>query len=318
VTLQQIRDVLAVAQHGSLHAAARATGQTQPALTRSIQRLERDLGAPLFERHARGVRPNATGRHFLVHARRLAAEADSARDAVAQLAGERRGRVVFGVSAAPSILLVPAAIARFRRAFPEVALHGRGGLYHTLAPALREGELDFMICPMPRGPADAQLAVRPLIDSQMVMVARRSHPRARSRRLAALADAAFVVGGPPGLPGGGIHEVFERAGLGAPRIELRTDGLVDTLAMVAGSDCLALLPSALLRSGLLRERLVVVPLQDALPAYQVGLFERAGAPPTPAARRLMVEIEREAEYSQSPAARPPLRPAPAPAGARRP
>ncbi len=309
MTLQQIRDVLAVAQHGSLHAAARATGQTQPALTRSIQRLERDLGAALFERHARGVRPNATGRHFLVHARRLAAEADSARDAVAQLAGGRRGRVVFGVSAAASILLVPPAIARFRGAFPEVALHSRSGLHHTLAPALREGELDFMVCPMPRGPADAQLVVRPLIRSQMVMVARRGHPRARARRLAALADAAFAVGGPPGLPGGGIHEVFERAGLGAPRIELRTDGLVDTLAMVAGTDCLALLPSALLRSGLLRDTLVVVPLQDELPAYQVGLFERVGVPPTPAVRRLTVEIEREAAYVETPAARSTGRPA---------
>jgi DNA-binding transcriptional LysR family regulator len=300
VTLQQIRDVLAVAEHGSLHAAARASGQTQPALTRSIQRLERDLGATLFERHARGVRPNATGRHFLVHARRLAAEADSARDAVAQLAGGRRGSVNFGVSVAASILLVPAAIARFRRAFPQVALHSRGGLYHTLVPALREGELDFVLCPIPHGPTDPQLSVRPLIDTQMVMVARRGHPRAQARSLAAVADAGFVVGGPRGLPGGGIHEVLERAGLGPPRIELRTDGLIDTLAMVAGSDCLALLPSALLRSGLLRESLTVLPLRDALPVYQVGLFERAGAPPTPAAHRLMLELEREVAYGEAP------------------
>jgi DNA-binding transcriptional LysR family regulator len=316
MTLQQIRDALAVAQHGSLHAAARVTGQTQPALTRSIGRLEHGLGASLFERHARGVRPTATGRLFLAHAKRLAAEAAAARDAVAQALGERGGRVVFGMSAAASLLLAPPAIARFRGAFPQVALHSRGGLYHTLAPALREGELDFMICPVPPGPADPQLASRPLIRSQMVMVGRRGHPRARVRRLAALGDAAFVVGGPPGLPGGGIHEVLERAGLGAPRVELRTDGLVETLAMVAGSDCLALLPAALVRGPLLRERLAILPLQDALPVYQVGLFERAGAPPTPAARRLLVELEREAEYVETPALR--LRPARAPAGARRP
>ncbi len=296
MTLQQVRDALAVAEHGSLHAAARATGQTQPALTKSLQRLEADLGAALFERHARGVRPNPIGRLFLAHAKRLAAEADSAHDAIAQALGDRRGRVVFGISAAASLLLAPAAIARFRRGFPEVALHSRGGLYHTLSPALREGALDFMICPVPGGPADPQLTARPLFRSRMVMVGRRGHPRARVRRLAALSDASFVVGGPPGLPGGGIHEALERAGLGPPRVELRTDALVETLAMVAGSDCLALLPSALVRGDLLRERLAILPLQDALPVYQVGLFERAGAPPTPAARRLMVELEREAGY----------------------
>ena len=311
MTLQQILDAIAVAQHGSLHAAARATGQTQPALTRSIRRLEDGLGAPLFERHARGVRPNEAGRRFLAHARRLAAEADSARDAVAQLVGRRQGRVVFGISAAPSMLLVPAAIGRFRAAYPDVTLHSRGGLYHTLAPSLREGELDFMICPVPDGPADAQLTVRPLMRSQMVMVGRRGHPRARVRRLAAVADAEFAVGGPPGLPGGGIHAVLERAGLGAPRVVLRTDTLIETLAMVAGTDCLALLPQAVVRGTLMRDRLAVLPLQDALPAYEVGLFERAGVPPTPAARRLATELEREAAYG-------PVRPARAPAGARRP
>jgi len=140
--------------------------------------------------------------------------------------------------------------------------------------------------------------------SQMVLVARRGHPRARARSLAALAGSPFVVGGPRGQPGAGIYELLEGAGLDAPRIELRTDGLIDTIAMVAATDCLALLPSALLRSGLLRERLVRVPVRGALPSYQVGLFRRAAVPPTPAAHRLAVEFEREAAYLGGGAAAP--------------
>jgi len=296
MTLQQIQDALAVAQHGSLHAAARATGQTQPALTRSLRRLEEDLGAPLFERHARGVRPNEYGRRFLVHARTLVAQARSARDSVAQMLGQRQGRVVFGISVAPSILLAAPAIARFRAAFPEVELHSRNGLFHALSAPLREGGIDFLICPLPVGPADPQFEVRPLMRSQLVMVARRGHPRARARSLAALADTPFVVGGPRGQPGAGIYDALEGTGLDAPRIALRTDALIDTIAMVAASDCLALLPLALLRSGLLRDRLVRVPVKDPLPVYQVGLFRRAGVPLTPAADRLVVEFEREAAY----------------------
>lgn len=296
MTLQQVFDFLAVAQHGSLHAAARATGQTQPALTRSLQRLERSLGASLFDRHARGIQVNEFGRRFLVHARYLVAETQRARDSVAQLLGERLGRVEFGISAAASVLLAPSAIGRFRRKYPEVELRSRSGLYHTLAQPLRDGQFDFVICPLPADAFDPQLAVRMLIETQMVMVARRDHPLGHVRELRALQHASFTVPAPPGLPGGGIYQVFERAGLGVPRVEMHTDGLIDTAAFIMGTDCLALMPAALMRSGLLHERLAVVPIADELPAYVVGLFQRAAVPPTPAAQELVTQFEREAEY----------------------
>lgn len=296
MTLQQVLDFLAAAQHGSLHAAARGSGQTQPALTKSLRRLEQSLGAPLFDRHATGVQLNEFGRGFLVHARRLAAEAQRARDAMDQSLGQRRGRVEFGLSAAPSLLLAPAAIGRFRREYPQVELRTRSGLYHNLAPLLRDGQLDFAICPLPAERVGPPFEVRTLMESPMLMVARHGHPLARETSLAAVAGAGFVVGGPRGQPGGGIYEVFERAGLGAPRVELHTDGLVDSAAMVAGSDCLGLLPAALMTSGLLRERLVVLPLADALPVYTVALLRRALVPPTPAAKALATQFEREATY----------------------
>jgi len=296
MTLQQVLDFLAIAQHGSVHAAARATGQTQPALTKSLRRLEQALGAPLFDRHAKGARANAFGREFENHARRVAAEAQRAREAMGQALGQRRGRVEFGISAAASLLLAPAAIKRFRGQYPEVELRSRSGLHHTLAPLLRDGQIDFAICPMPPDGVDAQLSAHTLIKSQMALVARRDHPLARSTRLSALRDATFVVGGPRGMTGGGIHAVFERAGFEPPRIELQTDSLIDSAAMVAGTDCLALLPEVLLRSGLLRERLVVLPVKDELPAYTVALYQRARTALTQAARALAAQFEREAQY----------------------
>ncbi len=296
MTLQQVLDFLAVTQHGSLHAAARALGQTQPALTKSLRRLEQSVGAPLLDRQATGVQPNELGRRFLPHARRLAAEAQRARESIDQALGQRRGRVEFGISAAASMQLAPRAIRRFRREYPEVTLRSRSGLYHTLSPLLRDGQLDFAICPLPTDAPDPGFEVQPLMKSAMLLVARRDHPLARSRHLAAVADARFVIGGPRGEPGGGIYELFERAGLGVPRVELQTDGLIDSAAAVSGSDCLALLPEALITSGLLRERLAVLPVAEALPSYTVALFRRARVPPTPAAAQLATQFEREAAY----------------------
>ena len=296
MTLQQVADFLAVAQQGSLHAAARATGQTQPALTRSLRRLESDLGAPLFDRHAKGVQVTVFGERFLGHARRLVAEARRARESVAQLIGDRLGRVEYGISVAASLLLAPSAIGRFRRRFPEVELRSRGGLYHSLAPLLRDGQLDFFISPVPNGPLDAGMEVSLLLRSQMALAARRGHPLADARGIRALSGASFVVSAPRDQPGAGIYSVFAQAGLGMPRVELQTDGLIDTVALVTGSDCLAMLPGALLRSGLMEGRLVTLKVDEPLPSYEVGLFRRRDVPATPAAQELAAQFEREAEY----------------------
>ena len=299
MTLQQLADFLAIVQHGSLHAAARATGQTQPALTKSLRRLESTLGTALLDRHAKGVQPNEFGRTFLAHARRVVAEAQHARDAIAQSLEQRCGRVDFGISAAASLLLAPPAIQRFRREYPDVDLRSRGGLYHSLAPLLRDSQCDFFISPLPMGPVDPRFVSRTLIESQMVLVARRGHPLAPVRSLQAVRRARFVIGGPRGQPGAGVFDIFEQAGFDPPQIEIQTDGLIDSAAMVANSDCLALLPAALMLSGLLRERLVVLPVVDALPAYEVALFERAHEPQTPAALALSNQFERESAYLRS-------------------
>lgn len=310
MTLQQVLDFLCIAEHGSVHAASRASGQSQPALTKSLHRLEQTLGAPLFDRHAKGTRINAFGREFLDHARRITAEAQRAREAMAQSLGQRHGRVEYGISAAASLLLAPSAIRRFRHEFPEVEISSRSGLYHSLMPLLRDGQIDFAICPMPPHAIDAQLSSNVLLQSQMVLVARRHHPLAQARRLAQVREASFVVGGPAGMPGGGLYTVFEHAGWGTPRVDLRTDNPIDTAALVSGSDCLALLPEALLQSGLLRERLVAVPIDETLPAYAVALFQRAEVALTSAARSLAVQFEREAHYrsAQGPGNAPPTAP----------
>ena len=94
------------------------------------------------------------------------------------------------------------------------------------------------------------------------------------------------------------HTAFAQAGLAPPRIALHTDGLIDTIAFVAGSDALALMPEALWRSGLLEGRLTVLPLADPLPSYDVVLFRRREAPLTPAAEALVTQFMREAAYRQ--------------------
>lgn len=198
--LQQVFDFLAVTQHGSVHAAARATGQTQPAMTKSLRRLERTLGLPLFDRHAKGMRPNDYGRRFLPHAQHLVHETKRARDTMAQMRGDRLGTVQYGISAVASLLLAPSAIQGFRLIYPQIELSSRSGLCHTLTPQLLDGQLDFAICPLSHDLPDSRLKTRPLMESPMAMAARRDHPLRQARSVHALQDVVFTIAGPRASP----------------------------------------------------------------------------------------------------------------------
>src|SRR5258708_14249978 len=89
--LHQIRDLLAVAEKGSLRAAARHLGLAQPSISRSIRELERELGVPLLERRARGTVLTPSGRLFARRASAAPSELRRARWAVAPLPPEAEG-----------------------------------------------------------------------------------------------------------------------------------------------------------------------------------------------------------------------------------
>jgi len=91
----QIRDFLAVAHAASLRAAARRLGISQPAMTKSVRRLEAELSVQLLQRTTRGIVLTPSGRMFLARARVMQSELDKARDELAE--SERQGSVAIGV-----------------------------------------------------------------------------------------------------------------------------------------------------------------------------------------------------------------------------
>ena len=125
--LGQIRAFLAVRETGSLRAAARQIGISQPAISKALAGLEADLQAELFIRTSRcGVRLTEAGRLFGARAAVVLAELGRAREELSELRGGSEGWVSFGFGPA-SMALAPDAIARFpRRATPGAHPHPRG------------------------------------------------------------------------------------------------------------------------------------------------------------------------------------------------
>ena len=142
MTLSEIQDFLAVADSGSIRAAARARRITAPAMTQSLARLEAKLHVPLLVRTTKGAQLSDYGRAFLVRARAITAEVQKSVNELAHMRGDSsQGMLYFGTSATPTTTLVPDAIADFRKRMPQVNLNILGGLYRDHMPLIRSGEM---------------------------------------------------------------------------------------------------------------------------------------------------------------------------------
>ncbi|MBK0326300.1 LysR family transcriptional regulator [Rhodobacteraceae bacterium F11138] len=117
-----IQSFLAVAETGSLSAAARKLGRSQPTLGRQIRTLEKHLGADLFLRHPRGLRPSKTGSALLPIAQRMQAEMHALSLTAAGQSQRLQGTVRITASVFASHHLLPPILARIRAAEPRIQL----------------------------------------------------------------------------------------------------------------------------------------------------------------------------------------------------
>ena len=194
LSFTQLAAFHAVAAAGSVGRGAAALGVSQPAVSKQVKLLERSVGAVLFERTARGVRPTAAGEVLADYARRIYALAREAEQAMDDLQSLRRGRLVIGASPTVGTYLLPELLVRFRQRFPGVHLALEIENAQALQRRLAEGQLDFGLSEVP--PQREELDARPFGQDRLIAVAARSHPLARRRKrvtLARVCHEPFVV-----------------------------------------------------------------------------------------------------------------------------
>jgi DNA-binding transcriptional LysR family regulator len=143
--LEPLRHFALVAQHGTFTAAARHAHVTQPALTASIQRLEAQMGARLFERGPGGASLTAAGNALLPRARAALAALEEGRRAVQEVMGLTVGSVKLGAGATVCTYYLPRTLARFRSKHPGVQILLREANPDDLIDALEAGDLDIAI-----------------------------------------------------------------------------------------------------------------------------------------------------------------------------
>ena len=139
--LKALRAVMAVAHHRNFTRAAEAMRVAQPALSAQVRQLEEELGIRLFERTTRRVEPTPAGALIASRAETILGEVEALRRDVAAIGGVRRGLVRVGARVAVNLGL-PALLADFVRAHPEIDITIREAYSGAMLEMLRDRELD--------------------------------------------------------------------------------------------------------------------------------------------------------------------------------
>ncbi len=294
--LNHLRHLIAVAQHGSIRSAARQLGSAQPAITRSIHEIERELGIAVFERKAKGMTLTPAGEIFLRRAITIKEELRRAQEEIAQFIGKTTGRVAIGLSTASHIALLPYALKMFKARYPDVLLDISEGLLPTMEHSLQNGSLDFYVGPLAESPTSNEFSVEKLFENVRLIFGRKNHPLVNAHRLAELADAGWIGTSVTVASDAELGPLFAKFDLPPPRIEIQAHFALTMIMAAASSDLLTMLPQQWRHSPLTNALLDVFEIAESLPAAPICIVRRAHLPLTPAAEYFCDMMRRAANH----------------------
>ncbi len=273
-----------IADAGSVTAAARMLGCSQPALSKQLRRLEQALGVPLFERGVRGVQPTPDGEALLPRARAIRSQARLAGQEMRQRRGLREGHLVVALSHFATITLLPRVVPAFHERWPGVQL--------SIVPptfqlgGLREGEPDFAVMSLPAERLGAEFSARAIYATSVAAVVRPGHPLARATSLATARDADWLLPSPESSVTRGLQRAFRRARLGTPRCAITCQTLTGVELLARHSDLVAAVPVEVHEARAGASGLVRIPLAETIEGPRVAVLRWSDSRPTPASADL--------------------------------
>jgi DNA-binding transcriptional LysR family regulator len=284
--LKHLRQLMEVADKGSIRAAAEALSITQPALSRSIRAMEDELGVKLVERGPRGAELTPVGVRLLKYSRIIDANLALAEK---ELRGFRDSRsrieqISFGMSWLTEALIAGTLIERVLRHRPGVRLATSVGDYESLAPKLMSGRLDFFIGPPPIEGQVAGITTRLLREFPAVAVARREHPLTRRAEVTIgdLVAAQWILPAAGTLPRITYDNYFLRHGVAAPEAMFEVQPLSPVIRkLILQADLVTILPLVVVQDEISSGALRVLPFDDQI-VFPIHLTERQMRDPSPA------------------------------------
>lgn len=288
MTFHQLRAFLAVVDTQALRAAARQLNISQPAISKAMRELERQLGVVLFERRTTGVVLTECGHAFRRRASLLVEEMRRTQEEMDSIRNGTAARLSIAVSSMLALSVVPQAYERFRQAMPRAQVHFSEGMMPMALEQLRDGTVDFIVTHVLPGMVGSEFETTHLFSASLAVCARKNHPLAQQRRLRNLVDAHWLAPGHADEAGDVLRHVFSLHGLHAPAQPLRCQSFTVALGLLAQTDTLTLIAEPMVRSMLKAQGVIALKLHEKLPSVACMVIARKGAALTRSAQ-LFVE-----------------------------
>lgn len=270
----ELQAFIAVAEKSSFRAAAESLFISQPALSRRIDKLERDLGSQLFERTTRRVSLTDAGRQLLTHAQAVMDELEQAYQGLEARAAMRSGKVT--VACIPSVTqhVLPSVLKHFAQAHPAVRVKIIDESAQIVMNSVISGHADFGLNFL--GAQEAELDFTPLRAERYVVVVPTGHALARRKTVAwrSLAREALVSVSSTSGNRLLIDSAFSKASK-RPNIQYEINHVTGAMNLVAAGLGVAIIPGLAMQDAL-HLGLVGVPLVEPAITRTLGLILRKG------------------------------------------
>jgi len=305
VDLKRLGHVVALADECHFARAAERVHLSQPAFSRSIQSVEREVGMRLFDRESGTVKPTPAGVFLIERARRLLFDARCLqRDALLYRESEL-GDTAFGAGPFPAATIMPLAVLTLRQQYPGVGLRLEMNNWQLLFERLLAEDIEFFVADVRDLPADPRMAVSPLGRQPAHLFARKGHPLtdrpcsfaqvwqfglAATRIPKPMKDlVAKLIGLPPGTD---------------PVLAVECDDVSLLRRLALATDTVIAAPEAALVDELGAGSLVRLAVRDLPDVYaEMGIVTLSQRTPSPMAQRAIACVREIAQAVNLPSAR---------------
>ena len=284
LNLHHLRLFTAVVQHGGFTKAAAKLNLSQPAISKSLNELERQLGLELIERTGRTVRLTDAGQTLYARASELFGVERAAEQELRELRGLKRGTLRIAASTTIATYMLPPYLGRFHMRHPRVRIQTTSANTRKVLRMLLEFRVDVALV---EGPvSDPRVVVEPWKDDELIVIAPPSHRfRNESITVPMLANEPFLVR----EPGSGTRVVTEHA-LAAHGVRLtntmRVGGTEAIKQAVAAGLGLAIVSRAAAADQLTLGRITVLQIEGLTIRRTLAQIKLQGRAATASAREL--------------------------------
>lgn len=283
--ISQLKAFSEIAECGSVRAASRSLGISQPAVTKLLRELEASLGAQIVIRSNQGVTLTESGEHLLSHTNLILRELLLAEESVKQCLGEEYGSVSIGIGASIACGLMPEVINKFRQQYPKVQIKIQEGQLEAHIDKLRQGKLDFVINTLQSNLEYHEFEKQKLIEMPFSIIARKNHPKLNAKSLRELQNCDWVM---PTTKTSYLNTIYDILSQNGGRLNhaITCESYLSTLSIISHTDCLAVVSHSSIEHYSYANRLQKITLDNPLPMATYYLLYRKSSPLTPIAKRL--------------------------------